>query len=73
VPAYGTWLRATRIIAALRADGGRVLLRRAGFFNDCLLAATARETGHAIVTHNRRDFALIAKVEPGLEVLSPLP
>lgn len=72
-PSYASWRRASRIVALLRAAhllGGPV---KPGFLNDCLLAATAREYGHAIVTHNRADFERIARVEPGLEVLAPLP
>lgn len=72
-PGYGTWLRATRILVRLRSDGhiaGRVA---PGFLNDCLIAATAREFGHAVVTHNRRHFEIVGRVEDGLEVVAPLP
>ena len=74
VPGYGAWLRASRIISTLletkRLTAGVV---KPGFFNDCLLAATARELGHSIVTHNLKDFELIASVEHGVRVLPALP
>ncbi len=74
VPRYGAWLRAGRIITRLAQAGhltpGGV---KPGFYNDCLLAATSREEGHAIVTHNRGDFELIARVEPGVRWLPPFP
>ncbi len=43
------------------------------FFNDCLLAATAREEGHRIVTHNLADFERVASVEPSAAPLLPFP
>ena len=74
VPGYGAWLRASRIISRLVEAGwlsaGGI---KPGFYNDCLLAATAREEGHAIVTHNRDDFHLIGRVEPGLRIERPFP
>lgn len=74
VPGYGDWLRASRIVSRLSEEGwisvGDI---RPGFYNDCLLAATARSQGHVIVTHNRGDFDLIARVEPGLRTAAPLP
>lgn len=74
VPDHGSWLRASRIVSRL-AEIGKL---RAGevkpsFYNDCLLAATARELGHAIVTHNRGDFDLIALVEPSIRAIPPFP
>lgn len=71
-PTYGSWRRAARTVALLRA-GRSTLPLKAGFFNDCLIAATAHDAGHAIVTHNRADFERIAAVEPGLEILDVLP
>jgi predicted nucleic acid-binding protein len=74
VPGYGAWLRASRIVARLVEAGdlapGGV---KPSFYNDCLLAATAREHGHTIVTHNAADFELIAVVEPGLQRVPPFP
>ncbi|MEX2465260.1 MAG: type II toxin-antitoxin system VapC family toxin [Gemmatimonadota bacterium] len=74
VPGYGTWLRASRIVSRL-ADRGVISLGgiKPTFFSDCLLAASAREHGHVIVTHNREDFELIARVEPGVRTSPPLP
>lgn len=73
-PGYGSWLRATRIV---------VWLGRAGhvgpdgpapsFFNDCLLAAGSLEHGYTLVTHNLADFRAIARVEPGVRFVAPLP
>lgn len=74
VPDYGAWLRASRIISRL-AETGRISVGgvRPSFYNDCLLAATAREHGHVIVTHNREDFDLIALVEPAVRAVPPFP
>jgi predicted nucleic acid-binding protein len=73
-PDYRTWLRASRIVARLseqRHVQPGSLAR--GFFNDCLLAASAREHGFAIVTWNVADYELIRRVEPELDYSAPLP
>lgn len=72
-PRYSSWIRATRIISRLVAANGISRPVKQSFLRDCLIAATARETGHAIVTHNRADYETIAGVEPGLEILPVLP
>lgn len=74
VPTYGTWLRASQIISRL-TDAGRISAGgvKPSFFNDCLLAASSREHGYVIVTHNREDFELIALVEPGVRTSAPFP
>lgn len=73
-PSHGTWLRASRMVARLSGRGriqpGRM---KRGFFNDCLLAASAGEEGFVVVTHNLSDFELLAEVEPGIEAVPPLP
>lgn len=73
-PTYGAWTRAARIVTRLVEAGelsaGGV---RPGFFNDCLLAASARDHGYSIVTHNAADFGLIGRVEPGVRFLAPFP
>jgi predicted nucleic acid-binding protein len=63
-PQHGTWKRAGAVLARL------IRSRRVGepgvtrsFFNDCLLAASAREEGLTIITDNHRDFELIDSVE----------
>lgn len=74
VPGYGDWLRASRIISKLTESGwisvGGV---KSSFYNDCLLAATARDHGHVIVTHNHEDFDLIGRVESQLRTVPPFP
>lgn len=74
VPDYGIWLRASRIISRL-AEAGSISPGgvKPSFFNDCLLAASSREQGHVIVTHNRDDFELIAQVEPAVRTSPPFP
>ncbi len=74
VPAYSTWLRASRIVAGL-AERGRMRAgsARPAFFNDCLLAASSVEHAFTLVTHDRRDFGRIAEVEPELRVAAPFP
>ena len=73
-PAYSTWLNASRIIARLsekrHIQPGSTAR---GFFNDCVLAASAREHAFAIITWNTADFDLIARVEPEVEHIKPLP
>lgn len=73
-PSYGTWLHASRIIARL-AGAGEISVGgvRANFYNDCLLAASARADGFVVVTHNRSDFDRIRLVEPDLRVTAPFP
>lgn len=74
LPDAGTWLRASRIVARL-AEAGKISAggARPSFFNDCLLAASARDHGYTLVTHNRADFDLIALVEPAARAVSPFP
>jgi len=72
VPGYGAWLRASRIIARLSEAGWiRPGSIKPSFYNDCLLAATARDHGHMIVTHNHEDFSLIGQVEPEVPTAPP--
>ena len=63
-PQHGTWKRAGavmgRLIKAKRLFETGVTR---SFFNDCLLAVSAREEGLTIVTDNQRDFELINSVE----------
>jgi predicted nucleic acid-binding protein len=74
VPEYGAWVRASRIVSRLVESGGLGAgAVKAGFLNDCLLAATAREVGHSIVTYNLKDFELIRSVERGISVLPGVP
>jgi predicted nucleic acid-binding protein len=72
-PRHGTWKRAGtvmgRLIKAKRI--GETGVTRS-FFNDCLLAASAREEGLTIVTDNQRDFELINSVER-VEFVGPWP
>jgi len=48
-------------LEAFRRDkSNRTRLERQGFFNDILIALTARDIGATVATHNSREFALIA-------------
>ena len=62
VPTWSTWVLATAIDRRLR---GRPTLRgrlnERSFFNDILIAASARELGATIVTMNTGDFGLLAR------------
>lgn len=64
-PSHTAWKRAGAALARLVRDG---VVRPGGFgrsfFNDCVIAASAREHGFTLVTANRRDFERIARVEP---------
>lgn len=72
-PTHATWLRASQIIVKLvrarRLDPKGV---PRSFFNDCLIAASAREHGFTIITRNTADFQLIGSVEP-VEAVLPWP
>jgi predicted nucleic acid-binding protein len=72
-PSHAAWLRAGQIIVKLvRAKrlGAKGIPR--SFFNDCLIAASAREHGLTIITRNTADFDLIRTVEP-VEAVPPWP
>src|SRR5207244_613254 len=62
---HEAWKRAGRTIAhlvrarKLSPDG----VARS-FMNDCLIAASARESGFTLITENARDFQMIASVLP---------
>lgn len=74
VPSRTTWLRASRIVAKLREAGKTGPAGRgSSFFNDCLLAASAREHGFTLVTYNLGDFATIALAEPCVRSVAPFP
>lgn len=69
-PSHNTWLRAGQIIVKLvrrKLMGAKGVPR--SFFNDCLIAASAREHGLTIVTNNMAHFDLIRHVEPVQAVL----
>lgn len=74
VPDYRSWLTASAILTKLFETGvltpGGIAR---GFFNDCLLAASCSISGHTIVTYNLTDFARIARVQPGVRFVAPLP
>lgn len=72
-PSHGSWKRAGGILAEL-VRRREVSLGGFGrsFFNDCVMAASAREDGFVLITANARDFARIAAVEP-LEWEEPWP
>lgn len=63
-PSHEAWKRAGAILAALVRTG---VLSPGGFgrsfFNDCLIAASAREHGFVLITANTADFQRIASVE----------
>jgi len=63
VPTLQTWESASAIDRRLRSLGSfdSSLAQRA-FFNDILIAASAREIGATIITKNLADFGLIARV-----------
>ncbi|TVP54223.1 MAG: type II toxin-antitoxin system VapC family toxin [Gemmatimonadales bacterium] len=72
-PRFGTWKRAGRIMAQLvhkkRMSAGGF---GRSFVNDCLLGASCRDDGFALITRNVRDFALIQEVER-FDVVEPWP
>jgi predicted nucleic acid-binding protein len=63
VPAVHTWELAASVDRRLRKRPElRSKLTTRSFFNDELIAASARELGAVIVTENVEDFGLISKV-----------
>jgi predicted nucleic acid-binding protein len=72
-PTHAAWKRAGMIVAKLTRNKrfGTDAVPRS-FLNDCLLAASARDAGFAIVTRNLRDFDLIRTVMP-VKVYPPWP
>jgi predicted nucleic acid-binding protein len=63
VPTWSTWDRATSVDRRMRrkaAFHGR--LERRSFFQDILIACSARDLGATVVTLNVRDFQAIAEV-----------
>lgn len=72
-PGHSAWKRAGGIIADLIA--ARRLSREGvsrSFANDCVIAASAHETGFVLVTADSRDFDVIATVSP-FEFVPPWP
>jgi predicted nucleic acid-binding protein len=73
VPTLQTWETASAVDRRLRALGSfESSLAQRGFFNDILIAASAREIGATVITKNLADFALIARVLD-LRFTSPWP
>jgi len=73
-PTHAAWVRAalilTRLIqAGARSPGGFTR----GFLNDCLIAASARESGFTLVTAENADFTLIRSVEPRFQFTEAWP
>jgi predicted nucleic acid-binding protein len=63
VPTLQTWESASAVDRRLRSLGSfDSSLAQRGFFNDILIAASAREIGATVITKNLADFALIARV-----------
>lgn len=63
VPTLQTWESASAGDRRLRSLGSfDSSLAQRGFFNDLLIAASAREIGATVITKNFTDFALIARV-----------
>lgn len=61
-PSWSTWELATAVDRRLRSRvGSRSRLEQRSFFQNILIAATARELGATIITMNLADFALIAR------------
>jgi predicted nucleic acid-binding protein len=72
-PSLATWALAAQFHRDLHALGHFAgSLAQRSFANDLLLAATARELGATIVTHNLADFELIGRVTD-LKVAGPWP
>lgn len=63
LPNQRTWeLSATVDRRLRRLKRFNAILAKRSFFNDILIAATARDLGATIITENQRDFAIIGQV-----------
>ncbi len=63
VPTRQTWELSAAVDRRIRAlRGFTASLAQRGFFNDILIAASARELGAVVVTQNVADFARIQRV-----------
>ncbi|MBA2714459.1 MAG: type II toxin-antitoxin system VapC family toxin [Rubrobacteraceae bacterium] len=63
VPTRQTWELSAEVDRRIRALGSfAASLAQRGFFNDILIAASARELGGVVVTQNVADFTLIQRV-----------
>jgi predicted nucleic acid-binding protein len=73
VPAWSTWDRATAIDRRMRRRPDlRGRLDQRSFFQDILIAASARDLGATVITLNTDDFELIAEFID-IAVLPPWP
>ncbi len=62
VPTWGTWDRASAIDRRMRRRPAfHSRLDRRSFFQDILIAASARDLGATVITLNTRDFEVIAE------------
>jgi len=72
-PTHGAWKRSGAALSRLASE--RHIERRTisrSLVNDALIAATCRENGVTLVTHNTRDFELIQSVFP-FDFVAPWP
>lgn len=72
-PSHEAWKRAANVLAQLVGQK-RVSLNgiTRSLVNDCVIAASTRESGCVIITENRRDFGMINTVLP-IEIAEPWP
>lgn len=64
-PTHAAWSRAGRIVSGLIRQGALSPTGvKRSFFNDCLIASSAREEGFVLITDNQADFELIAAEQP---------
>jgi|SRR5579863_8717470 len=64
VPNLTDWISAGRLLASVAQKYGYERIGRAKLTNDALIAASASRAGIALVTANRRDFALLSEFCP---------
>jgi predicted nucleic acid-binding protein len=58
-PTAEDWWRAGDLVRTIGDAHGWEVSKRREFQNDALIALTARRHGATVVTHNRRDFAIL--------------
>lgn len=72
-PSERAWHRSGDVLAGLaRREGVELARVSKSFGNDILLALSCQESGHVLVTDNRRDFERIARVTP-FDFMDPWP
>lgn len=64
VPNQTDWTLCGQILSNIGQKHGFEMVGRARMINDCLIAMTAARNGLTVITHNSKDFKIIAEFRP---------